>query len=117
MNEVVADVDLDAVLAGGGINLPQTQKSYDNYLKKLKGFVEISNETRLLPKHLTDTVIAKFLHVLGVHNSHKPCHLKAASAALGSELIRNGMPGIYTSNHLYPSTTIVIKVLFNSIII
>jgi hypothetical protein len=41
---------------------------------------------------------------------HKPHHLKSSSAALGTELLRVGNPGIYENKVLYPFTIKIMKV-------
>ncbi|KAJ1433143.1 hypothetical protein B484DRAFT_394668 [Ochromonadaceae sp. CCMP2298] len=109
MTTTFEDIDLDEVLAGAQINIPATEASYSTYIVKYRKFIKLEKGANIPPTCLTDPLIAKFLHWLGEAHEHKPHHLKSASAALGAELVRHALPGIYKSPHLYTKTALVIR--------
>jgi hypothetical protein len=106
----IEDIDIAQVVKDAQINIPATQKSYSVYIKKFRVALKQKEDTPIVAEFMTDDNIASFLFTLGNFNNHGPCHLKGASAALGTELVRLELPGIYTSKHQYPRTAIVIKV-------
>ncbi|KAJ1407527.1 hypothetical protein B484DRAFT_436464, partial [Ochromonadaceae sp. CCMP2298] len=106
MTTTFEDIDLDEVLAGAQINIPATEASYSTYLVKYRKFMKLEKGAAIPATCLTDPLIAKFIHWLGEAHEHKPHHLKSASAALGAELVRHALPGIYKSPHLYTKTAL-----------
>jgi hypothetical protein len=110
-----SEIDIEAELANGLDHIPETQRSYDVYLNKLKVCVEIAVKggpytAKLLQEHLSDVNIAKFLIIIGRDLGYTPHALKSASAALGSVLLKLELPGLYTSRALYPKSQKLIKV-------
>jgi hypothetical protein len=110
-----SEIDIEAELANGLDHIPQTQRSYDTYINKLKVCVEIAVKGgpytgQLLQEHLSDVNIAKFLHIIGKDLGYTPHALKSASAALGSVLLQLELPGLYLQRHLYPKSQKLIKV-------
>jgi hypothetical protein len=81
-----ATVDLDVVLQN--VMLPATQTSYNVYVRKFLVYLDQTEATPLQKQWFTDKLMAGFLYALGVKEEHAPHFLKAASAALGTELTR-----------------------------
>jgi hypothetical protein len=110
-----AEIDIDEVVESGAAHIPGTQANYNTYLNKLKVCVAIAVKggpytAQLLQEHLSDVNIASFLHIIGRDFGYKPHVLKAASAALGSVLLKLEMPGLYHSRANYPKSHKMIKV-------
>jgi hypothetical protein len=108
--ETVDVVNLDGAIAAAKINTDTTEKSYKTYKDKFRRFMKVGMDSPFLSEWLTDKIIAAFFVALGVWGKYAPYHLKTGSAAVGSELIRSKLPGIYKQAAQYPDTTIVIKV-------
>ncbi|KAJ1399365.1 hypothetical protein B484DRAFT_406332 [Ochromonadaceae sp. CCMP2298] len=110
LSATLDDVNLDGAIAAAKLDTDATERSYKTYKDKFRKFMKLPKDAPILPEHLTDRIIAAFFHALGNWGNHMPYHLKTGSAAVGSELVRSKLPGLYKQASHYPDTHIVVKI-------
>ncbi|KAJ1438143.1 hypothetical protein B484DRAFT_416359 [Ochromonadaceae sp. CCMP2298] len=77
----IGDVDNSEEIATGMVNIPATEKSYETFVRKFRGYVGLAENERVQEDALTDHNFANFLLAVGKEHDWKP-HFRKASMAV-----------------------------------
>jgi hypothetical protein len=114
----IGDVDNSEEIATGMVNIPATEKSYETFVRKFRGYVGLAENERVQEDALTDHNFANFLLAVGKEHDWKPHFRKASMAAIGSMLKNRNLDKLFDSPHLYREThrVIMVRITFTTFI-
>ncbi|KAJ1394749.1 hypothetical protein B484DRAFT_407796 [Ochromonadaceae sp. CCMP2298] len=105
---MIGDVDNSEEIENGMVNIPATEKSYETFVRKFRGYVGFEAKERVPADALNDHNFSNFLLAVGKEHDGKPHFRKAAMAAIGSMLKKHNIDKLFESPHLYRETHRVI---------
>jgi hypothetical protein len=109
---MIDDEDNSEEIADGMINIPQTAKSYETTIRKIRAYVGVAENETIPTDLLTDHTFSNFLLKLGKEHQWKPHFRKAAQAAIRSLLVKAGVPLLFDRMDLWTATHRVLQVRF-----